>query len=66
MPGVTRRIEEYYRDLIGGIQPGDRLPSERSVVRLHETCRSTIRIVMVKLVTEKLVYSVHGKGYFKA
>lgn len=31
-----------------------------------ETCRSTIRLVLTKLTAEKLLYPLHGRGYFKA
>lgn len=29
------------------------------------TCRSTVRLVLIKLIAEKRLYAVHGKGYFK-
>lgn len=66
MPGVTRQVEQHYRTMIVTLPVGSRLPSERSMMRELETCRSTIRIVLTKLVAEKLLYPVHGKGYFKA
>ena len=31
-----------------------------------ETCRSTIRLVLTKLAALKLLYPVHGRGYYKA
>lgn len=66
MPGVTDCVESYYRTLLDQLNSGDRLPSERSVATEMNTCRSTIRIVLVKLATEKRLYPVHGRGYFKA
>jgi DNA-binding GntR family transcriptional regulator len=30
-----------------------------------ETCRTTVRLVLTKLVAQGLLYPVHGKGYFK-
>lgn len=30
-----------------------------------DTCRSTIRIVLTKLCAERLMYPIHGRGYFK-
>jgi DNA-binding GntR family transcriptional regulator len=30
-----------------------------------QTCRSTVRIVLTKLVAEELLYPVQGKGYYK-
>ncbi len=64
MQGVTATVENYYRVLIGELPGGSRLPSERSVVRELGTSRSTVRLVMVKLVTEGLVVPVQGSGYY--
>ncbi len=65
MPGVTERVESYYRTVLCQLESGMRLPSERSVVNELQTCRSTIRLVLTKLEAEKLLYPIHGKGYFK-
>ncbi len=65
MPGVTERVESYYRSLLEQVDSGTRLPSERSVMNELDTCRSTIRIVLTKLTAEKLLYPVHGRGYYK-
>lgn len=66
MPGVTERVETYYRTLLNQLRTGDRLPSERSVMAELETCRSTIRLVLTKLSAEKKLYPVHGRGYYKS
>ncbi len=66
MATVSGRVESYYRSLLSTLAVGDRLPSERQVMRDLDTCRSTIRLVLTKLVTEKLLYPEHGRGYFKA
>lgn len=42
-----------------------RLPSERSVMAECDCCRTTVRIVLTKLVAEGLLMPVHGKGYYK-
>lgn len=34
-------------------------------MRELNTCRSTIRLVLVKLTAEGKLYPVHGRGYFK-
>ncbi len=65
MPGVTERVESYYRSLLREVESGTKLPSERSVMIDLDTCRSTIRIVLTKLTAEKLLYPVHGRGYYK-
>lgn len=65
MPGVTERVESYYRSLLSQLESGERLPSERSVTAELETCRSTIRLVLTKLTAERLLYPLHGRGYFK-
>lgn len=64
MQGVTRQVEEYYRDIIAQLPSGSKVPSERTVMRELDTCRSTIRIVLTKLVAMQLLYPIHGKGYF--
>lgn len=65
MAGVTAEVESYYRAILHQLQSGDRLPSERSTMQELGTCRSTIRLVLIKLAAEKLLYPVHGRGYFK-
>lgn len=65
MTGVTEQVERYYRTLLDQLNGGERLPSEREVVEELRTCRSTVRLVMTKLIAEKLVQPVHGRGYFK-
>lgn len=65
MPGITDMVESYYRSVLDQLNSGERLPSERSVVKELQTCRSTVRLVLVKLEAEALLYPVHGKGYFK-
>ena len=66
MPGVTAEVESYYRSILDRSKSGTRLPSERSVVNELHTCRSTIRLVLTKLIAEKLITPEHGRGYFKA
>jgi DNA-binding FadR family transcriptional regulator len=65
MPGVTESVESYYRSVLHQLDSGDRLPSERFVVNELGTCRSTIRIVLTKLTAERLLYPIHGRGYYK-
>lgn len=65
MPGVTERVEQHYRSILDQLPAGGRLPSERTVMAQLDTCRSTIRIVLTKLCAERLMYPIHGRGYFK-
>ncbi len=65
MEGITAKVESYYRSLLGSSQPGDRLPSERSVMSDLQTCRSTVRLVLTKLEAEGAVERIHGKGTYK-
>jgi DNA-binding FadR family transcriptional regulator len=65
MPGVTEQVESYYRSLLDQLNPGDRLPSEREVMEEMNACRSTVRLVLLKLTAEKQLHPLHGKGYFK-
>jgi DNA-binding GntR family transcriptional regulator len=63
---VTSQVESYYRTILGNLTAGSRLPSERSVMQEMNVSRSTVRLVLTKLVAEKLLYPEHGRGYFKA
>lgn len=65
MPGVTENVESYYRSILKQLETGMRLPSERSVMNELNTCRSTIRLVLTKLTAEKLLFPIHGRGYYK-
>lgn len=65
MTGVTEQVEQYYRTLLDQLNGGDRLPSENDVAIELGTCRTTVRLVLTKLKAEELLYSAHGKGYFK-
>ena len=66
MGEVTERVEGALRELIssGKLNPGDRLPSERTLVAELGASRSTVRLVLVRLVAEGLVRSEHGRAYF--
>lgn len=66
MPGVTEQVESYYRSILARLGSGQRLPSERRVAAELQTCRSTVRLVLTKLIAQKLIYPEHGRGYFKA
>jgi len=63
---VTARVEAALRRMItsGQLKPGDRLPSERSLVADLHASRSTVRLVLVRLVAEGLVRAEHGRAYF--
>ena len=64
MGEVTASVEAAVRALIAERAPGDKLPSERALVADLGASRSTVRLVMVKLVAEALIRSEHGRGYF--
>jgi GntR family transcriptional regulator len=63
---VTAQVEGTIRNMIvsGQLKPGDRLPSERTLVSDLNASRSTVRLVLVRLVAEGLVRAEHGRGYF--
>jgi DNA-binding GntR family transcriptional regulator len=63
---LTASVERAIRGWIasGELQRGDRLPSERTLVDELGASRSTIRLVLVRLVAEGLVRAEHGRGYF--
>jgi DNA-binding GntR family transcriptional regulator len=62
----TERVERSIRELIESDQlgPRGRLPSERQLAEQLEAGRTTIRLVLMKLATEGIVRSEHGRGYF--
>lgn len=66
MGAKTERVERSIRDLIVSAQlgPGGRLPSERQLAQQLDAGRTTIRLVLMKLATEGLIRSEHGRGYF--
>lgn len=66
MGAKTERVERSIRDLIasGQLGPGGRLPSERQLAEELDAGRTTIRLVLMKLATEGMIYSEHGRGYF--
>ena len=66
MGAKTERVERSIRDLIssGELGPGGRLPSERQLAEQLRAGRTTIRLILMKLATEGVVRSEHGRGYF--
>lgn len=62
----TERVEKSIRDLIksGELGPGGRLPSERALAETLDAGRTTIRLILTKLVAEGVIRSEHGRGYF--
>ncbi|MPZ96233.1 MAG: GntR family transcriptional regulator [Propionibacteriales bacterium] len=67
MGEVTARVEAAVRELIAsGELPNGRLPSERTLAADLKAGRTTIRLVLMKLASEGLVRSEHGRGYFAA
>ena len=66
MGAKTERVERSIRDLIaaGHLGPGGRLPSERQLADQLDAGRTTVRLVLMKLTTEGMIRSEHGRGYF--
>jgi DNA-binding GntR family transcriptional regulator len=62
----TERVERSIRELIatGQLGPGRRLPSERQLATQLDAGRTTIRLILMKLTTEGMIRSEHGRGYF--
>ncbi|MGW4774217.1 GntR family transcriptional regulator [Nocardia sp. NPDC004278] len=61
-----RQIASILRDAIrsGGINPGDRLPSEAELMTHFGVARMTVRQAVQELRSEGLVQSEHGRGVF--
>lgn len=68
MGEVTARAENTIRELVtsGDLAAGDRLPSERTLVEELGVSRTTVRLILTRLVAEGLIRSSHGRGYFVA
>ncbi len=66
MGAKTERVERSIRELIaaGQLGPGGRLPSERQLAQQLDAGRTTIRLILMKLATEGMIRSEHGRGYF--
>ena len=66
MGAKTERVERSIRELIatGQLRPGGRLPSERQLAAQLDAGRTTIRLILMKLTTEGMIRSEHGRGYF--
>ena len=66
MGAKTERVERSIRELIatGQLGPGGRLPSERQLAAQLDAGRTTIRLILMKLATEGMIRSEHGRGYF--
>ena len=63
---ASEEIYEQIRQLIldGEIQPGERLPSERSMMEMMHRSRPTIREAMRMLEREGYIQTVAGRGSF--
>jgi GntR family transcriptional regulator len=63
---VTERVEGAIRNKIasGDLAPGDRLPSERTLVADLDASRTTVRLVLMRLVAEGVIRAEHGRAYF--
>jgi GntR family transcriptional regulator len=48
----------------GDIAPGSQLPSEREIAERFQVARNTVRLGLSALVSEGLIVSEHGRGYF--
>jgi DNA-binding transcriptional MocR family regulator len=62
----TARLASWLREEIRGAQPGDRLPSTRSLVETHHVSPVTVSRVLAALGAEGLVESRPGAGTFVA
>jgi GntR family transcriptional regulator len=59
-------LREILEALVESLGPGAPLPSERLLAERYELARMTVRTELDRLVTEGLVYRLHGRGTFAA
>lgn len=66
MGEVTSAVEQTLRQRIEDetYKAGDKLPSERTLAAELGAGRTTIRLVLGKLVAVGLIEAQHGRGYF--
>lgn len=62
---LYRDLADELRAIVGGLDPGDRLPSEADLVREHKVSRQTVRSALTQLANEGLVISGQGRGWHK-
>ncbi|HEX6388370.1 MAG TPA: GntR family transcriptional regulator [Solirubrobacteraceae bacterium] len=60
------QLREIMGELIGSLEPGAALPSERELAERYGVARMTVRTEIDRLVTEGLVYRMQGRGTFVA
>ncbi len=51
-------------DQLAARTSGSPLPSERQLAAQLDAGRTTIRLILMKLATEGMIRSEHGRGYF--
>lgn len=61
-----RALREILEKLAASLGPGAELPSERLLAHHYGLARMTVRTEVDRLVTEGLVYRLHGRGSFVA
>jgi GntR family transcriptional regulator len=59
-------LREILESLVASLGPGAELPSERVLAEHFGLARMTVRTEIDRLVTEGLVYRLHGRGTFVA
>jgi GntR family transcriptional regulator len=68
MAPLYRQIADELRRKIdsGDLGPGDQLPTEDELMKIHQASRNTVRGAMRQLTTRGVVTTLHGKGTFVA
>lgn len=69
-PGSAKPLYEQLKDIlkqkisIGEFKPDEALPGERQLMDMYDVSRVTVRKTIGEMVSEGLLYRVHGKGTF--
>jgi GntR family transcriptional regulator len=62
--GKAQQVRQFLVELIGGLEPHARMPTERELAEKFDTTRLTIRRVLDQLDNEGRVYRTQGAGTF--
>jgi DNA-binding GntR family transcriptional regulator len=63
---LTTQLERIIRDAIesGELPPGEQLPTQAELVKLHGVSEATVRRALERLEKDGLIFGAQGRGWF--